>query len=549
MAILDHRGNPVDTARLSEELSAPNVRSVRQVFHDSVASGLTPDRLGSILRAVRDGDAAEYLTLAEEFEEKDPHYSAVLRTRKLAVTGLNVAVDAASDDPKDIELADLVRGIVKAGAFRQLMADQMDALGKGYSVSEIMWNKGGKLWRPREYKHRDPRHFVFDRDTGRELRLVDDKDLVNGLPLEPYKFVVHTPQLKTGLPIRGGLALLVAAPFIFKAYGIKDWMVFAEVFGMPIRLGKYDDHATPQQMTDLLRAVTNIGSDAAATIPKSMEIDFVAAVSSAGGDKLFQGMAEFFDRQVSKAVLGQTSSSDAQSTGLGSGVADSHGEVRHDIRDDDAMKLAATLHRDVIKPFIDLNFGPREEHEYPTLRIFKPQQEDLKGLAEALTPFIDRGLKVGASVIRDKFNIEEPAKDEELLKPQGGASPFASAAPAPTAAGGDNLASVRRSTTVALMNRMLAGETLTADQRRFVELAARGEPDTIDELTDEALDDWEKVVNPMTEPIMQLARNAKSLEELKKDLASAQLDTSELVNVIASMTFKARGLGDATDKK
>lgn len=549
MPILDHRGNPVDTSRLMQELAAPNVSGIRQVLHESLSSGLTPESLGNIMRQAREGDAYDYLTLAEDMEERDLHYSSQLRTRKLAVSSMSVAIDAASDDAKDVEIADAVRAFTKRGAFRQLLADQLDAIGKGYSVSEIFWDKSGKYWRPKKYVHRDPRHFQFDRETAQELRLRDEKDLVNGIALEPYKFIVHMPQLKTGLPIRGGLAMLVATSFMCKSYGLKDWMVFAEVFGMPLRVGKYGASATAEQKAALLRALTNIGTDAAAMIPDSMIIEFIASTSATGGDKLFQGLADYLDSQVSKAVLGQTMTAD---NGSSLSQASVHNEVRGDIRDDDALKLAATIERDLIRPFVDLNWGQRDDDGYPVLRLFREKQEDLKALAEALTPFIDRGLKVSASVIRDKFNLEAPAEDEETLAPQGGASPFGGfggfdGPPVPDDDSPD-VASMRRKTTIALMNRMLAGETLTADQRRFVELAARGDADEIDKLADEVLDDANEVMAGVTEPILQLARNVKSFDELKNELASLDLDSSKFVESLAAMTMKARGRGDATDK-
>jgi len=67
-----------------------------------------------------------------------------------------------------------------------------------------------------------PNAFRFDRDTGRELRLLDPADLVNGIALAPYKFIVHTPKIRSGLPIRGGLARLAAVAYMCKAWTWRD---------------------------------------------------------------------------------------------------------------------------------------------------------------------------------------------------------------------------------------------------------------------------------------------------------------------------------------
>lgn len=553
--ILDHRGNPVDLSNLTKELAAPSVSGVRQSFHESVTNGLTPARLAAVLAAAVQGDANEYLTLAEETEERDAHYASVLRTRKLAVTSLKATVEAASDDARDVEIADAVTALTKKPAFRDMIADQMDALGKGYAVSEIEWDKSGKKWFPKKYTFRDQRFFMFDVAIGQELRLRDEKDMANGVALAPFKFIVHTPKLKTGLPIRGGLARLIAVAFMCKSYSIKDWMVFAEIFGMPFRIGKHATGATPEQKAALLRAVTNIGTDAAAIIPEGMEIEFKEASGSTGGDKLFQGMADWWDRQVSKAVLGQTTSADAQSTGLGSGVADAHGEVRHDIRDDDAIKLAATIQRDLIEPFINLNWGRQEN--YPTLIIAAPKTEDLKMLSESLPPFIALGMRVEESVIRDKFGLPEPKEGAAILKapaPVPFGAPFGGGGqdpdPEPDEPEDDelDLARARRQANIALMQRVVAGHELTHDQRKLVEMLNREDADEIDSLAETALDDWTQVIDPVTEPILQMASKATSLKGMLADLESAKLDSTELMRTVATLAFKARGRGDVSDR-
>ena len=115
----------------------------------------------------------------------------------------------------------------------------LDALGKGFSQVELDWGRGKKSWWIEEFIRRDPRFFTFDRDTGQEVRLLDEEDLVNGVELKPFKWISHKAKLKSGLPIRGGLARLVAFGWICKSYTVKDWTAFIETYGLPLRLGRY----------------------------------------------------------------------------------------------------------------------------------------------------------------------------------------------------------------------------------------------------------------------------------------------------------------------
>ena len=419
--LLGPAGRPVRRRALTREAGRPTMTGVRQLWRgESIASGLTPQRLAVLLRAAAEGSQRDYLTLAEEMEERDPHYAAVLGVRKRAVSGLEPAVEAASDDAADVELADAVRELVRRADFSALLEDCLDALGKGFSAVEIVWDRSAKpgsagvppAWRPARYEWRDPRFFVFDREDGRTLRLLDETDSLRGVPLQPCKWIVHLPRLKSGLPARGGLARLVALAYMVKAYALTDWMAFAEVFGMPLRLGRYGPGATETDIGELLRAVSHLGTDAAAVLPDSMQIEFTEAGNRTGGADLFERLAVYLDKQVSKAVLGQTMTAD---DGSSRAQAEVHDAVRGDILRSDARQLANTLNRDLVRPFIDLNYGPREK--YPRLLLPVNEPEDIKALTAALEKLTPLGLRVEASVIRDKLGLPDPAEGAELLGP------------------------------------------------------------------------------------------------------------------------------------
>lgn len=414
ITLYDAYGQPVKTNELTREHAAPSLTGVRRVWDETVASGITPFRLASVLRSAAEGDHDAYLTLAEEMEEKDLHYSCELSKRKLAVSRLPITVEAFSDSPRDIELADAVRELVGGYGMRGLIKDLMDSVGKGFSVAEIIWDRSGSRWKPLQYEWRDQRFFQFDQPSRRELRLKDETDLVNGLPLAPYKFIRHIHKIKSGIPIRGGIARVAAWAWMFKNYSVKDWMAFGEVFGMPLRIGKYGASASDSDISVLKMAVANLGSDAAAVIPETMMIDLVEAGKSTGGETFFQRLADWFDAQVSRGILGQTATTQGTPGKLGNDEAQK--EVRDDIRDDDAEQIEETINRDLIKPFIDLNFGHQEN--YPVVQIRAVENEDITALTEALAKLVPLGLRVEQSVVRDKLGLPDPdetAKTEDLL--------------------------------------------------------------------------------------------------------------------------------------
>lgn len=431
------------------------------------------------MRDAAEGDHTAYLTLAEEMEERDGHYASVLGTRKRAVSGLPVVVEAASDAPKDVQLADEIRALFGRGT-KGMMEHCLDALGKGFAVVEIIWDRSSTPWKPARYAWRDPRFFQFDQESRTEIRLRDEADMMNGIPLEPYKFIRHVPQLKSGIPIRGGLARVVAWSWMFKSFGIKDWMAFAEVFGMPLRVGKYRP-GEPQANIDVLKAaVANLGIDAAAVIPEGMQIEFQELANSTAGADLFERMANWMDSQVSKAVLGQTMTAD---NGSSRSQAEVHNEVRKDLRDADADQLAEALERDLVIPYIVLNHGPQKA--YPKVCLREPESADVTVLSDALAKLVPLGLRVEASEVRDKLGFSDPAKDAECLQPQSAAAPqFAPA-----------------------LNRAKARAQFTPDQQALEDLVAGIVPEGAAALK---LDGQE---------IDELIRQARSFDELRVMLA------------------------------
>lgn len=519
VTLYDHLNRPIRRQELTREHAAPSLTGVRTIWDDAVASGLTPVRLAGLLRNAVLGETHEYLTLAEEMEERDLHYGCELGKRKLAVSRLPVTVEAYSDDKKDQDLADEIRALTRRPGFRGLLKDLLDGLGKGYSAVEIMWRRGAQ-WLPERYEHRDPRFFQFDRVSRRELRLRDDADLMEGVALAPYKFIVHVPHIKSGLPIRGGLARLAAWAWMCKNYTIKDWMAFAEVFGMPLRIGKYRPGASSEDIAVLKMAVANLGSDAAAVVPESMLIELVERKGT-GGENVFRLLADWFDAQVSRGILGQTATTQGTPGKLGNEEAQA--QVRDDIRDDDAEQLAETINRDLVRAYIDLNFGPQEN--YPQVILRAVAQEDVVALSESLAKLVPLGLKVEQSVVRDRLGWPDPdpkAKPEDLLARQ---------APAAVETG--------------------AAANRTGHSCPGCGKAANREEDgdEIDALADEELAEWEPVMAGLLDPIRQAVEQAASLEELQAALAGLmeRQDPSALVDALAEAMFKARAMGDADE--
>ena len=533
-------GRRYDASQMAREVSGPTSFGVRNIQSGHPAQGLTPQRLGALLRSSEEGDATAYLELAEEMEEKDLHYLGVMQTRKRAVAQLPIDVVAADDSAEAEEDAQLVRAhILERDALEAELFDILDATGKGYSVTEILWRLSSNLWTPERLKWRDPRWFEFDQVDGETLLL---KTTHGPVPLAAAKYIVHQHQAKSGITIRGGLARAAAWGYLFKNYGMKDWVAFLDAYGSPLRVGRYDNGANEKDIRFLMQAVSALGSDAAAVFPKSMDVQFIDGKQGTAPEGLWKALAVYIDDQVSKAVLGQTNTTDAKAGGLGSGQANVHNEVRGDIERHDAKLLAATLNRDLVVPFVMMNRGQRAR--YPRLVIGRPEEHDVKALTDAVQALVPMGLKVGVKTIRERVGLPEPEEGEEVLTAPAAEKPAGGSA----SENGPQGSEKGETPFLGPVKRQIGAIDGEVEQATASASSAGGSgEDAIDWLADAHAADWQPLLGGAIDEIEQLLASSADVAELEAGLAQlgVMLPTGELAGALARASFVARLAGDA----
>lgn len=509
MATMMERITAAARMLMGKEVAPPKEGTARNVWGTSqVASRLTPERLATLLTNARDGNLDDYLELAEEMEERDLVYRTVLNTRKLALQGLDVRVRPGDDTPAAAELAEAVmRDVVDRPGFTTLLYDLMDGVAKGWSTVEIEWSSAEQplRWVPGRYEWRDPRWFEWDRDTGRRLLLRN----ANGVAEEPpdNRMIIHVPRTKSGVPARGGIALPVAYYHMIKSYDVASWTAFIDVYGFPMRVGKFSKDATVDDIEVLKKAVANIGRDVGAVIPDDMILDIVAGVVPGAATDYFKDLADWADNQVVLGVLGQNATTLGTQGKLGSEEA--RERVLHDILRADARQIGETLTRDLARPYAMLNRGPAVAA--PRVELIVEPHEDLETLVKAVAQLVPLGFRVGTADLYPRLRLAPPEDDAEVLT---------SPAAAPVAGGRPGR----------------PGEGLNSPR-----------PRSIGEMR-ELLDDerWEPVLRPVHGRIAELVADAGSFEELERRLPELLqgLNANQVARLVAAATMKARGLGD-----
>lgn len=383
-------------------------------YSEYPSNGLSPRRLAAIFREADEGDVLRQMELFEEMEEKDTHLFSQLQTRKLAVTGLDWEVQPFSEDERDVMVAEFVADQLHSlENFNDVLMDVLDAVGKGISISEIVWGldrQGRNVVEDITWIH--PKKLFWD-SLDDEIK-IRTKDYPQGIPIPDNKFIIHKYKAKSGHPSRAGVLRVSSWMYLFKNYDLKDWVSFCEVFGMPLRLGKYDASASDADKTALMDAIIHLGTDAAGIVPGTTSIEFIDSKKTSSVE-IYEKLARYCDEQISKAILGQTLTSDA---GSGSyAQSKTHNEVRKDLTAADANALENTLRRDLIRPLVEFNFGVGTP--IPALQFQTEDSDDLKEVSEIYKSLaVDMGLEIPKSHLYKKFGIPKPEEGEAVTQRQ-----------------------------------------------------------------------------------------------------------------------------------
>lgn len=491
--ILDQFGRPIQRKTLAENQTA-RVGGLHTEFANHPSRGLTPAKLARIMQAAEQGDMLDQYDLFEDMEEKDGHIYSEMSKRKRALVGLDWSIkpprNPTAKEEDDAAYADEV--LRDMPDLSDLVLDLADAIGKGFALGEIEWEQVGRERLP-HITSRPQRWFQVNPDNHNELRLRDGSHA--GAALWPFGWIVHTAKAKSGYLTRTALFRVLAWPFLFKNWSVRDLAEFLEIYGLPLRLGTYQAGATDKEKATLLQAVLSIGHAAAGIVPEGMGIEFKEAAK--GSSDPFKAMIEWCERTQSKAILGGTLTSQADGKSSTNALGNVHNDVRHDLLESDAMQLAGTLTRDLVYPLIALNRGGIDSMRRCPRFVFDTQEpEDLALYADNLPKLVDVGARIPTRFVHDKLRIPEAEGDEPVLQR---ASPLA-----------------------ALKTRTAALKT-QADDR-----------DVADDYVDQLDDAMAVLFDGLLEPVKRLVAAAKTKEEIRDGLFALypQMDAKDMVDMM-----------------
>lgn len=408
-------------------------------YQRRLGAALTPQTITAVMRDADSGRMARYADLLDEIRQGDPHLHGDLSKRELSVAGAPFELRLPDGAPKRggaralrlcedaLAAIDVLPGSLGV-SLRGALVHLLGANFHGRSAVEITYARDGRYMLPRYLDPVHPRRLAWSNDLDWRMYLYDETTADTpfsrwpGIPVDDRsvfprgKLIVHTPRTFGTYPTREGLGRPLVWFSSFKRWSIRDFLAFAEWAGRGMRVGKYAtgrDAKNPSRANDedkeaLADALDAMSSTVSTIIPDVTDL----TVLEAKDNGVHAELVKLCNGEMSKVILGGTLVSDPGDRGARS-LGEVHLRAMYQLLSHDALALSEVLRRDLFAPLVRMNLG--DNAPVPTINFVVEPPEDAKLRAERLALYLDRGLTVPASWVRDAEGIPDPKPGEQVI--------------------------------------------------------------------------------------------------------------------------------------
>lgn len=410
----------------------------------------TPADLAGYLMKAERGDPTFLYTLYDEMLARDGHLAAEHAKAKLAITGAPLQVLAFPKEERErgsgvaVEIAKYVESQLTSPSVRidRALGSLFDGLAKGAGGFEVITKPGATADGKERIERLKPipsHRFRWQTDAP-VLLLQKTEDVNDVQPVESFgaNVVVLLGDETIGSPARRGLFRKCLAHWITRIYGPGWWAKYVELFGSPIRLGKFpagNDDAKKQ----LIEALQSAGAHAWAAVPDNSSIEFAQDGARSMSTPPHASLMEFGAEEISKVWVGATQTTAIREGAGSQASATVHMDVFRALTAARAIEVCSVLRERLVKPLVERNFGPEVADLYtPEIRLRTAGTPDLAAFAAGLKTLVDAGdTEIGIAWAHDVLGIPASTPGEPTLG-GGVAGQRATAAPAKAPKAGAN---------------------------------------------------------------------------------------------------------------
>lgn len=398
-----------------------------------IGGDLDPEQVSRILLMADQGYLHGIVDLFDESRQKDCHLHAVCANFELSLAAVEVQVIPASSKRQDRKIAARVEEVLaNFGADADNALDLyglIEHLARAYwydhAVAELLLEKRDGQIVPFAAEPVHARRFCRSLTDGK-LRFWDECGSIAypGIDLKaefPNRYIQFEPRVTGGGPNREGLMVLLVWAALFRNWTIRDWLMLGELAWKPWRIGYYNKAALNadkgaagrRDIDSLEEALQYLVSTGAAMLPDTVKLDVhFPTKTGSGGDGQHQALATFMAGEMSKAALGSTLTVEQGKTGA-MALGNVHQGTTRGRRDAGLRSVAGCLRRDLVTPFVRMNYGSAVK--VPGLRLVADDELDMAVLAAAVKDLADAGMPISVAWVLKKLGAPMPKPGDLVI--------------------------------------------------------------------------------------------------------------------------------------
>jgi phage gp29-like protein len=273
----------------------------------------------------------------------------------------------------------------------------LDAVYYGYQPFVIYWDLINGKRIPR-IEDRPQEYFFYDQENNFRIR---SRNNPNGILAEELAFLVARYKPSYLNPYGNRIAAKVFWPIAFKKGGLKFWVTMTEKYGMPFLIGRQPRGTKKEDQTKLADMLEQMVQDAIAVINDDEKIEIVESPFKDASVNLYKELLEFCNKEISKAVLTVTNTTEIGSVGSFA-ASKTQREGEQDVNLSDVKLVEQTINK-LIQYIHALNFGSGPA---PKFILYDEESVD-KVLAERDEILSRTGVKFSKKYIKKSYNLED----------------------------------------------------------------------------------------------------------------------------------------------
>jgi len=387
------------------------------------------------------------------------------------------------EDARSTRAAEALDTLSAQGWWGRLEDQLLKAIWHQHAAAEVLYDAD---WTPNGFRAIEPERYHVDEALQiglyRDLQNPSETDLV---ALTPGTFVHHTHLAVAGQPGRYAAVRTAAKLWYLAHLNLTGWGKLIDRWGQPFTHFEYDANTMGEaELRSVIDSYLQLADEMCVATPQGVSVNLQKPVEQLHNREF----AEWYAKAMSRFLLGQETAQHAtagQETG-----ATVQGQVRDDLRDEDAEALDDTLATQLIAPWCAWHFGsgvaPPQLRHVPESILDQEQRGRVFAAAQQL------GLPIQRAQVYEELGIQMPAPGDELL-----VSPQAQSVP--DAEDADDVSFVKRMLEL-LASGQMTREVVSNHLDIAAMLASVGLPQSADAKGGNA-DPWLPIVAPMGQTV------------------------------------------------